>query len=128
MSSESREGIRRCEHALELSPFDPRLHMLYVNLSISCYWVGAFDESLQAGLKSVHIKQDNAWGWLCVLIGCLHADDIATATDAAVHVKNQSDWTLDSLTQLLFRPDNQTQPEKKNRARETIALLTELGF
>ena len=44
MSSESREGIRRCEHALELSPFDPRLHMLYVNLSISCYWVGAFDE------------------------------------------------------------------------------------
>ncbi|MFT4632938.1 MAG: TolB-like protein/Flp pilus assembly protein TadD [Candidatus Pseudothioglobus sp.] len=77
---ETEKGIELCERALRLSPQDPRIHMLYFNLSLAFFWSGRFEEMLDALNLSVRVREsDNAYAAFGLVFANLNLDRIEEA-------------------------------------------------
>jgi adenylate cyclase len=80
------EAVRSFEHAMRLSPVDPRLHLMLIGMGLALIELGRFDEAVVAGKKAVRQNRSFPPAYWCLASAYAHLGRDAEAREAAARV------------------------------------------
>jgi adenylate cyclase len=80
------EAIQSFEHALRMSPVDPRLHRTFTGMGYALIELGRFDEAIVAGKKAQRQSPSFAAAYCCLASAFAHLGRNTEAREAAARV------------------------------------------
>ncbi len=80
------EAVRSFEHAMRLSPVDPRLHLMFIGMGLALIELGRFDEAVVAGKKALRQNPSFPPAYWCLASAYAHLGRDAEAGEAAARV------------------------------------------
>jgi adenylate cyclase len=86
MAGQPEEAVRSFEHAMRLSPIDPRLHLLFSGMAQALIELGRFDEAIVAGKKAQRQNPSYAPAYRCLASAFVHVGRAAEARGAAARL------------------------------------------
>ena len=80
------EAVRSFEHAMRLSPVDPKLHLTFGGMGAALIELGRFDEAIVVGKKAQRKNSSYAAAYRCLASAFAHLGRHAEAREAAARV------------------------------------------
>jgi adenylate cyclase len=80
------EAVRSFEHAIRMSPVDPRRHLAFGGIGMALIELGRFDEAIVAGKKALRQNPSFSPAYRCLASAFAHLGCDAEAREAAARV------------------------------------------
>src|SRR5713101_4488 len=80
------EAVRSFEHAIRMSPVDPRLHLTFAGMGMAFIELRRFDEAIVAGKKAQRQNPSYSGAYRCLASAFAHLGRDAEAREAAARV------------------------------------------
>ena len=80
------EAVRSFEHAIRMSPVDPRLHLSFTGMGMAFIELRRFNEAIVAGKKALRQNPSFAPAYLCLASAFAHLGRDAETREAAARV------------------------------------------